>query len=202
MRAVLLVVAELLTPAVAAAQQADAPRDPGYSYPRFMRTMVGLGSAPNLPRDDNQPNVVFTTEIGGRPLSGALGTGVSLSETIDTAGQWSVLTPGLLAQLDLTYLFATAFYSYPPPPRALVHLEVGARLGFAFSQSSRPDVAYAAMYSLWRPELQPFFDADIPLPGDRHYTLLMRGALDGPVNMSDIFRWSLSVGFNYAWGEP
>jgi hypothetical protein len=206
MKALAVVAANLLLPAVAAAADSAAgPADPGYTYPRFVHTLLGAGGVPTLPVGDRTGNVVLTTEIGGHPLTGALGTGFSLSETLDMKGQWSVFTPGLLAQLDLTYLAATALYTYLPPRTSLAHLQVGGRLGLAFSESSQPSVAYEPSYELLRPELQPFVDLDVPvtwLGRGRHDSLIFRGAVDCPVNLSSIFRWSLSVGLSYGWGQP
>ncbi|HEY4014463.1 MAG TPA: hypothetical protein VGM06_14075 [Polyangiaceae bacterium] len=200
----------LLTPALARAadppaappQETDASPPPPFVYPALVRTLVGLGRATRLPKDDDAPSVVMTVEVGEHPLGGALGTGISLSSALDSKGLWSVVTPGLFATLDLTYLFLSGLWAYEPPPFA-GRLRVGSRLGIAVSESYRPsgDVPYAPPYMLIRPELQSFVDLEWPLDRRQVYSLVGRAAIDTSVNLSDAFRWSFSAGIDYAWGQ-
>jgi hypothetical protein len=231
MRCLALVVAGALLSAAARAEPPDPPPSPPppapvtltptpLPNPTFVRMLVGLGSAPNLPKDDNAPNTVMTAELGGHPFRGALETGFSFSSANDLKGYWSVVTPGIFAALDLTYVFATGFWTYqlpgpnPTPTCSLAatrrsglpcfRLRLGGRLGLSLSSSSRPDdVPYASTYQLVRPELQPFLDVEVPVSTDR-FSLVLRGAFDSPVNLSTLFRWNVTAGLSYAydkWGK-
>ncbi len=168
-----------------------------------MRTLVGLGGVPSLPKDDNTGNLVLTTEVGGHPLTGALGTGVSISSTEDLKGLWSVVTPGIFAKLDLTYLFLSGLWACDPPPHFPLRIQMGSRLGLGISESFRAsaDVPVDSPYTLLRPELQSTLDFEMPLGGDRVYSLIARAAIDAPVNVSEVFRWSFSFGLGYGWGR-
>lgn len=218
MRCAILVLAALALPRLASAQSEPASSSEAgdvtkyqapFEYPHAVRMLVGLGYVPSLPSDDRSSkylpdNMVMTAEIGGHPLSGALGTGFSVSTAMDVRGLWSVLTPGLFAKLNLTYLFLTGLWTYgPPPPAFPFRLKVGGRLGVGISQSTRPsgDVPNAATYVLIRPELLDFVDIEWPLGSDRAYSFVARGALDTPVNLSSVFRWSVSAGLSYGWGQ-
>jgi hypothetical protein len=194
MKAALLALLIVAFPSLAHAD--PPPFDPHY----FFRALVGVGSVPNLPRDDESGNVVFTAEVGGHPLSGALATGVSISTASDMLGNWYVLVPGLFAELDLTYLFLTGFWTYDPPEEFPFRLELGSRLGLARSESFRSEIPYAQPYTLFRPELGSFLDFAYPLC-DCDQALVLRTAVDTSVNIETAFRWSVSVGLKAAWGQ-
>jgi hypothetical protein len=209
MRSLALVAAGMLVSSVALADEKPCePAAPGgesgppFAYPKMVRTLVGFGYVPKLPSDDRTANVSLTEEIGGHPLTGALGTGFSISSTTDLKGLWSVVTPGLFVKLDLTYLFLSGLWACSPSRIFPFRLQLGGRLGLGISESTRPkgDVPGAAQYVLLRPELQSFFDVEIPIGTDRIYSVVGRGAFDGSVNLSDVFRWSFSMGINYGWG--
>jgi hypothetical protein len=180
-----------------------SPPFPPYTYPKFFQTLVGLGAANGA----GSTALVLTTEIGHRPLAGALGTGFSLSSATAVDGSWTVITPGLLAKLDLTYVFAGGLWAAPPPDDFPFRLQLGGRLGLAMSDSFPTKTPYGASYLLFRPELQPFLDLEVLpfglacLPRDRIFSLIVRLALDAPVNLSDVFRFSGSIGLNYGWGD-
>jgi hypothetical protein len=175
-----------------------------YDYPRLVRTLLGTGgSGTQLPAGDRLGDVVMTTELGGHPFSGALGTGASLSSTLDIGGLWSVVTPGIFAKFDLTYVFLTGLWASAVPCDFPFRLQLGGRLGLSLSQSSRSraDLPSEQPYSLVRPELETFFDVERPLGTDRSWSLVARGAIDSAFNLSGIYRWSVSFGVSYGWGQ-
>jgi hypothetical protein len=196
----------------------DAPpalprRDPApFVRNWFFRTMGGAGSAPDLPADDRSFDVVVTAEIGAHPLQGAFATGLSVSDTTDAAGHWSVVTPGLFGQIDLTYVFLSGLWAYAPPASFPFRLAIGSRLGMGVSESFRPNglpaATYAPAYGLIRPELMSFFDVGVPLsfvdassPFWRRYAVVARASVDTAINVSTLYRWSGSIGLAVAWGE-
>jgi hypothetical protein len=97
----------------------------------------------------------------------------------------------------------TGLWSYAPPDHFGWRLQVGGRLGLGISQSTRPsaDVPYAVAYVLVRPELLDFVDLELPVGGCNAYSIVIRGATDTPVNLSSVFRWSVSAGVSYGWGQ-
>jgi hypothetical protein len=207
-----LVLAQALSPGAPATDAGATPRDPcvleccqaPFVHDWFFRGLVGAGSVPNLPTDDRTGNMVLTAEVGAHPLQGAFATGFSLSNASDWKGHWSVVTPGLFGQLDLTYLLLSGLWAYQPQRDFPFRLAVGSRLGLGVSESFRPSDGlpadtYAPAYRLLRVELMSFLDLDIPLTADRHYALVARAAVDTPVNVSSVFRWSGSVGISSAW---
>jgi hypothetical protein len=214
MRVLALVLAQVLLPALAAADESPAGGacasscgQPPFVHDWFFRGLVGAGSVPNLPTDDRTGNMVLTVEVGAHPLQGAFATGFSLSNASDWKGYWSVLTPGLFGQVDLTYLFLSGLWAYAPPRDFFFRLAVGSRLGLGVSESFRPSNGlpadtYAPAYQLLRTELMSFLDLDIPVTSDRRYALVARAAVDTPVNVSSVFRWSGSLGISSAWSSP
>ena len=181
-----------------------SPPFPPYAYSKFFQTLVGLGAAKGV----GSTALVLTTEIGHHPLAGALGTGFSLSSATAMDGRWTVITPGLLAKLDLTYVFTGGLWAAPPPDDFPFRLQLGGRLGLGISESFPAKVPYASSYLLVRPELQPFLDIELLppiawacLPKDRVFSLIVRLAIDAPVNLGNVFRLSGSIGLNYGWGD-
>jgi hypothetical protein len=179
--------------------------DPLFPNPMVLRTLVGMGAAFQLPADDRAAAAFITAEVGGHPLTGAFGTGFSVSTAIDFRGLWSVFTPGIFAKLDLTYLLLSGLWRVAPSPESFswAHVQVGGRLGLAISESKRPsEIPYSTQYFLLRPELETFLDvewAHCKRLRDIGLTPMIRGALDTSVNYSDMFRWSVSLGLNYGW---
>ena len=98
----------------------------------------------------------------------------------------------------------TRFWFIKPPDSIPVHVQLGARLGLAFSESipSKVAEAWASPYVLIRPELHWFLDIETPFGESRAHTWVIRLAVDTPVSMAgnikDIFRWT--VGLGMAWG--
>jgi hypothetical protein len=200
MKRAALIVAVALVPASA---RAEAPAPP-YAWPAFVDTFVGFGSAPN-PFDFVS---ALTAEVGHRPFGGALSTGVSFSSATDVTGLWNVVTPGAFAKIDLTYVFLSGFWSVQPPRNTHVRVHLGGRVGMGVSQSFQRVVPTATdpylvdtSYVLVRPELESFVDLDVPLGARRAYSLIFRAAIDTPVTLDDLFRWTLCVGLGYAWGS-
>jgi hypothetical protein len=177
---------------------------PPYAYPFFTQVLAGVGAAPTGGAP-NRPGVAvaFTTEIGHRPFGAALGTGFSISEATEVSGAWTVVVPGLFAKIDLAYLFAGGLWTSRPPDSFPFRLLLGGRVGLAVSESfpSRTQVPFGSPFMLVRAELQPFLDFEWPpcFVKDRAFSLVVRGALDTSVNLSDVFRWSASLGLNYGW---
>jgi hypothetical protein len=172
-----------------------------FTHRYFVRTLVGLGDAPDRPADDSGAGAVLTFEWGAFPLGNVLGTGLSVSSFLDTHRQWSVTTAGLFAKVDLTYLFISGLWAVVPDPAFPFRLQLGGRLGLAASESFRPkqDVPDIGPYVLARPEVESFVDFELPQPSDPRFSLLGRGALDTSVNLSTFFRWSFSFGVSYGW---
>jgi hypothetical protein len=195
----LLILLLVLAPRLARADQGTkAP----FSFPYFAGMFVGGGGVPLLPR----PFVTTTAEIGQHPLTGALLSGLSVSSAT-SGNEWSVLTPGIFARIDLTYLFRSGFWTVEPTP-SWIHFDLGARIGLGLSQSFQhiPLAKAESDYSLIRPELQSTFDCEMwpfasaPFPRARHYALVVRGALDNSVDLGQVLRWSLAMGLHYGWG--
>jgi hypothetical protein len=189
-------------------EERATPAAPSFSAPWFFRLLAGGGGVPRLPDDDRAGNVVYTAEIGHRPVAGntggALSTGFSISSAADAKSQWSVITPGLFAQLDLTYVLLSGLWARIPPSAFPVRLELGSRLGLGISQSFRPqqDLPYAQSFLLLRPELMSYLQVDVPLDKRHEYVLLARGAIDTSVNLGELYRYSFTGGFAYCWGAP
>ena len=199
----LALVAEIARPARAADPDASPPRP--YTYPFFFAAYAGAGSAAT----PAGLGAGGTWELGHRPFGGALSTGFSTSWMSDVTGRWTVVTPGLLAKLDLTYIALSGFWSRTPKPTFPLRVHAGARVGVGFSWSSQNIAATAtdayqlsSTYMLVRPEMETFVDVERPLGVRRTWSVLLRGALDTPVTYDDLFRWSVSIGVSYAWGRP
>jgi hypothetical protein len=208
---VLSVVAALCVPGIAAAREPPGAACPTFGKPHFVRTLVGAGAVPLEPNDDKSFDVVLTGEVGGHLLNGALATGFSISSATDAEQHWSVVTPGIFASLDLMYVFLTGLWSICPPSDDAFrfHLVIGSRLGLALSGSFLPsqDVpgqskygASPSDYTLVRPEMAPYLDAHVRLDGS--IGLIVRAAADTSVNLSDLLRYSFSVGLEYGWDRP
>jgi hypothetical protein len=204
MRLAALVIVLLLVSGAARAEETlkPPPNPTVFSHQYFVRTLVGGGQATSLPADDRSANTNLTFEWGSFPLMGSFGTGFSLSSALDGKEQWSVVTAGIFAKLDLTYLFISGLLGRTTPsPSFPYRLQFGGRLGVAASQSYRPthDVPDTSSYTLVRPETESFFDFEKSLDAAAAYSLVVRGALDTSVNLSSLFRWSVSLGLNYGW---
>jgi hypothetical protein len=201
-------VALALAPAIAAADdppagdgefrcaERGAQKTPPYAYNAFLHTFAGVGGLASGPSG----NVIFGAEVGHHPLGGALGTGFSFSSATDVKGRYTVVTPGVFAKLDLTYLFLSGLWATTPPNCFPFRLELGARAGLGISESFRSDPA-PFTYVLLRPELQPSFDLEIPLDRDRVHSIVVRGSVDTSVNLETLFRWGIAVGLSYGWGD-
>jgi hypothetical protein len=204
MKGVAVLLAGVLAPGLCFAQE-SAP----FARVWTARTLVGVGSVPRLPSDDRTGNFVMTAEVGHHPFpdgkeGGALCTGFSLSSATDFYGLWHVVTPGLFAKLDLTYIFLSGLWAYPLEPderNVPFRAHLGGRLGLGISESSRPaaEVPYASQYLLIRPELLSFVDLEVPLGSERVWSLVARGGVDTGVNLGTVFRWSVSAGLDYGW---
>ena len=179
-----------------------------FSSPWFFRILAGGGGVPELPRDDNAGHVVFTAEIGHQPVAdktgGALSTGFSISSAEDANSHWSVITPGLFAQLDLTYVLLSGLWARVPPSSFPVRLNLGSRLGVGISESFRPqqDLPYAQSFLLLRPEVMSYLQVNVPLDDRHQYVIVARGAIDTSANLGELYRWSFAGGFAYCWGAP
>jgi len=203
-----------LAPSVARADEPSPPEakhdhppadPPEFAPQSYLRVLAGMGNAANVPMDDQGPGTTLGLEIGHYPLRGALGTGFSVSWTTDTRGYWSVVTPGFFAALDLTYIFMSGLWTYKPEPPHF-RMRLGGRLGLGISQSTRPasDVPYAPAYVLIRPELESYFDVEVPFSTEptNSYSVFTRTGVDTGVNMGELFRWSFAVGLTYGFDGP
>jgi len=184
--------------------RAEAPKE---DYLDYARLFVGFGSVPFPdPAESVNMTTAFTLEIAHRPFDGALSTGFSISSVTDVNGSWNVITAGPFAKLDLMYVFTSGLWSHEPARHPPLRILVGARIGFAASQSfvhvtPTEDSRFqdATSYVLFRPELQPVLDFEVPFGLRHELALSLRGALDTSVAL-DTFRWSVALGFGYAWG--
>jgi hypothetical protein len=189
----------VLAAAAAAAPSPEA--SPFYRW--FMRGLAGYGTAPHLPAHDDSGSLTETCEAGGHPLGAVFATGFSVSLAGDLGGHWVVFTPGLFAEFDLTALFLSGLWTYRfDPSDAPFQLTFGGRLGLGMSRSERPsgDVFDDPPYTLFRPEVQPYLDLAIPFAMDRSAAFVTRGAMDTAVNLSNVFRYSVTFGVQAAWG--
>jgi hypothetical protein len=110
------------------------------------------------------------------------------------------VTPGGFAQLDLTYLALTHFWTRPPDDAFPCRIHLGARLGVDFSESyPSARTPLAPPYLLIRPGVGWFVDVEHPLSADRVYALVIRAAADTSVTLSSPFRYGLAVGISYGW---
>jgi hypothetical protein len=159
----------------------------------FARSLIGMGGVTDSP----VPHMLITTEGGHRPFGGVLSTGYSLSSGTDAQGRWFIISPGLLVQVDLTYLFLSGFWARCPDPTFPVRVQVGSRIGVDISQS----FGITPTYWLIRPELQPYLDLEVPLAKDRTVSLVVRLSADTTINLESIVLWTVSVGLSFGWGH-
>jgi hypothetical protein len=188
-----------IEPTSRAATQADAP-----PYRWFVRELIGGGDAKHLPLDDGVANWEVTGEVGGYPLGRVFATGLSVSYARDFYGHWMVFTPGLFAQINVTALLMSGLFAYDDDPQKVpFRIEWGERLGLGLSKSERPenDFPNSPSYQLWRPEVHSYVDVAVPLGREARHAIVGRGAIDTPVNLASLFRYSFSLGVEFAW-EP
>ncbi|MGH7440099.1 MAG: hypothetical protein ACRENE_30785 [Polyangiaceae bacterium] len=177
--------------------------DSGHDYKWFARLVTGAGATPSTPLDDSSDFFAWTGEVGARPLGRVLATGVSFSQGQDVLGLWSVWSVGLFAEIDVTFVLLSGLWAYEPPPRFPFRLDLGSRLGVAYSQSSRPasDVEGGPQYNLIRPETQSYLELAVPLGEARMLSVMLRGAVDTSVNYETAFRWTGLAGVELSWSE-
>ncbi len=192
-----------VTPLVARAEGPAGSEDDRFARDGYFRVVAGAGRAVQVPLDDNNASSTLSFEIGHYPLGGALGTGFSHVVDGGFKGYWSVVTPGIFAALDLTYLMMSGFWRSPPEPHYF-RLRLGARLGLGISQSTTPIVygnlgPTAPAYVLARPELEPFFDVEVLCPKHREYAAFIRASADTGVNLVEMYRWSVALGLSYGF---
>ena len=193
-----------MTPALAVMLGAAIPNFPP-PYWWYADTLVGLGAATTPALEG--PTIVFAADVAERPFGGSLSMGMSLRADVDTRGLWNVITPGVFAKVDLTYVILTAFWSIRHPADFPVRLVAGIGVGLAVSQSYFDETssgvdAYQAhtAYTLARPQLSPTLDIEYPLPfAKRHYTVVVRGTFDAPINFTTIFRFGVLAGISVSW---
>jgi hypothetical protein len=175
------------------------------SYWWYADVLLGAGAAatPTL----EGPTVAMTTEVAERPFGGSLSTGISLVSTVDTAGRWNAMAPGIFAKVDLTYVILTGFWSVRQPCATFpVRIVAGFGVSMAITQSyfnedSTGVDAYQAhtSYVLVRPQFSPTLDVEVPFGPNKHYAIVMRGTFDAPINFNTIFRFSASAGISVSW---
>ncbi len=175
-----------------------------YTPPMYVRVVAGVGAVPNVPGAFGELTVdaAYSSFSGNQVRGGAFSSGLSFSLGGAFDHRWVMLVAGLFMEVDLTYIAFSHFWSREPrnlPAR----MSVGTRLGAAVTQSypSRNDAPYADPYLLVRPELHSFVDIAIPVGKWRMWAINLRGALDTPVALNSIFRWSVSVGFTWGWSR-
>ena len=156
-----------------------------------------------MPTYDRVASTSLGFDVGHHPLDGALGTGFSMAWMTDARAYWSVMTIGIFASMDLTYIFSTGLWHYDAPSlhELPFRIRLGDRLGIGISQSRTPPpsgASYQPTYVLVRPELESYIDIEIPFDGGR-YAVFERTAVDTSVNLGELFRWSASLGLSYGF---
>lgn len=175
--------------------------EPAFGNPNYVRILLGGGGVPLV----DGPSMGFGGEWGAHAFGGAFSTGFSWSLEGALNGRWVVTVPGLFVQLDLTYVLLSGFWNHAPPADFPFRVQVGERLGLGISSSFPPPEAepWASPYLLMRPELHTFVDVAFPFGGDPYRLLFVRAALDSATTVVSIvpFRWSVSVGMTWGWGD-
>lgn len=174
-------------------EQAQKKGVPSFAPRNFGQVLTGFGGV----TDSSSPLMGVAFEGGHRPFAGALSTGYALASSTDTAGQWFVLSPGLLVKLDLTYVFLSGFWSHCPSPTFPLRVQVGTRIGFDISES----FGVKPSYWLVRPDLQPHVDLELVLDSQRKYALVGRLAMDTTINLEATVQWIVSFGISFGWGH-
>jgi hypothetical protein len=182
--------------ALALASPANAAVDPPtpYVYTSYVHAFAGMGAVPGA----HTPFFVTTIDVGRHPFGGAFSAGVSGSFASDPSAGWMLGAFGVQLRLDLTYLFLSGFWAERFDPCFPIHIQLGARLGAALSEAT----ALHPSYWLARFELQPELDVEVPLGRRRVSSVIVRGALDSSMSLDGLFRWSILVGYGFAWGQP
>lgn len=173
------------------------------AYWWYADTFVGVGAAATPVVQG--PAMTFTAEVGEHPFAGALSTGFFIASASDTAGTWNVITPGIFARVDVTYALLTKLWTQEPidfPLRVVAGVGVGAAISQSYSEvfvTGATPYQSKTSYVLARVELRPTLDVEIPIDADKHYALLLRGSMDVPVSLTNVFRFSGAVGVSVSW---
>lgn len=195
----LLLVAHSMSSIASADPVAAVSKAPPFAPRGYVRALLGLGGAQRI----DGHNMSLTADFGARTFNGVFSSGFSTSVATDLAGHWFVVTPGFFIQLDLTYLFLSGLWAQEPPSDFPFRLQVGSRIGLDVSDSfpSREQQPYASNYLLLRPALHSFVDLEKPLDKNRLFSAVVRVAVDTPIALTDLFRWSVSIGISRGWGD-
>ncbi|GEM_PF-2625481 len=173
-----------------------------YTPPMYLRLMLGGGAVPyvNGAFGELTFDASYSSFSGNQARGGAFSSGVSISLAGAFDQRWVMVVAGLFIEIDLTYILFSGFWAHEPK-NLPVRFSVGTRLGAAITQSypSKNDAPYADPYLLARPELHTFADLAIPFGKWRRWALTLRGAIDTPVAMNSVFRYSMSVGLSRGW---
>lgn len=173
---------------------ARAATPPPYSWAKNVTAYVGAGGVPNW----HGSYFIFTADWGLHPFDGAFSTGTSASFAVDWHRTWLLGALGVFVQLDLTYLFLSGLWAVDPPADFPFRLQLGSRVGVDVSESyqTRPELAEPQSYVLVRPALHSYVDLEFPIPGARHFCLVLRAAIDTPASLGTIYRYNFSLGFS------
>jgi hypothetical protein len=188
-----LIGAALVT-ALLVSASARAATPPPYSWAKNATAYVGAGGVPNW----HGSYFIFTADWGLHPFDGAFSTGTSISVAADFHQSWSLGALGVFVQLDLTYLFLSGLWAVDPPADFPFRLQLGSRVGVDVSRSvqTRPELTEPQVYWLARPSLHSYLDLEFPIPGARHFCIVLRSAIDTPASLHTIYRYNFSLGFS------
>ncbi|WP_236518963.1 hypothetical protein [Sandaracinus amylolyticus] len=160
----------------------------------IVRVGLGIGGQPAA----GEVGAIVHADVGGRPMLGGLI--VTLSSTLYANPSALVWTTGFSAELDVTYVIETAFYTRREVnAERLVQLSLGGRIGLSYGRDAQPipfDLG-ERVYEVLRPEWSFYAEGRIRVaPG---WYLTARPMLDVPTDFGDIARWSVTIGGAYAW---
>ncbi|MFO0587449.1 MAG: hypothetical protein U0441_07915 [Polyangiaceae bacterium] len=177
------------------------PRDarPTYAQAMSLHALFGLGGIPGV----RSMNGSLTTEFGSRPFHGnnndpsAFSTGIGYAVTSDFNGKYSILSLGLFAKLDLTYVFLSGFWTHPFAPDFPFRVQAGGRLSISMSDSFG---GLVRPYTLVRPEVTPFVDLEIVANKARTTAFVLRAAYDDTLDIEQP-RYTVAIGLDYGWKQ-
>ncbi|AKF10158.1 hypothetical protein [Sandaracinus amylolyticus] len=162
--------------------------------PGIVRVGFGIGGQPVA----GEVGAIVHVDAGGRPMLGGLI--VTVSSTLYVNPSALVWTTGFAAELDITHVIETAFYTRREvDAERLVQISLGGRIGLSYGRDAQPipfDLG-ERVYEVLRPEWSFYAEGRIRVaPG---WYVTARPMIDVPIDFGDVARWSVTVGGAYAW---
>ena len=144
---------------------------------------------------------ILYVEGFAHPFLGALGIGLSIS-ALYAGDKFLVASAGFSLELDIAYLVASGLWSSGAVRDPGLGVSLGARLGMSYGrvQHEVPWAMDTSVFDVFRPEWTFYVDVDVPI-GDLAVITVRPLALDAPVDLANVARWSVAVGAGVAWGR-